>query len=188
MEGKRIFHLDSLNSNKNNKFIVSINNYKLHNGFHRLIFGVNKWIDFIYDGNDVEIKTDYDNLFGSLKIIGLENIKLYYEFLKLNKSYKTRTELLQLILVRYTKDDDYYLTTQNKLTKIQDEYLEFVYHASQNVPNSFIAKYIKSAQLPVIDRTLSIEEQLDYLKKHSLDNVAFNDDDLIYSDLFPLKV
>lgn len=34
---------------------------------------------------------------------------------------------------------------------------------------------------------MPIKEQLDYLKKHSLDNVGFYDDEMIYSDLFTNK-
>ena len=53
--------------------------------------------------------------------------------------------------------------------------------------NSFIARYIRSAQLPVIDIEISSEEQLNYLKTHALDNVNFYEDGLIYSDAFTNK-
>jgi len=41
--------------------------------------------------------------------------------------------------------------------------------------------------LPIIPTSISIEEQLDYLKSNALDNVNFNDAELIYSDLFANK-
>ncbi|NOX64553.1 MAG: DUF4369 domain-containing protein, partial [Chlorobi bacterium] len=184
LEGEKTTKVDSVFS-KNDIFKFDLSDK--HTGFYRLQLNKKHFLDFINDGKDVELKTNYKNIIDSLVIVNSESNKLYYEFLKLNKSYKTKTDLLQLILTRYPQDDDYYTITQKKLTEIQKDYLEFVNHTSQKTPNSFIARYIKSAQLPVIYGTLSINEQLDYLKKHSLDNVDFNDSEMIYSDLFTSK-
>lgn len=82
--------------------------------------------------------------------------------------------MFQLILARYPKDDDFYQTTKSKLKLIQEEYNYFVNVTSQENPNSFIAKYVQSAQLPIIDADISLEKQLNYLKSHSLDKVYFN--------------
>lgn len=184
LEGEKANQIDSVFS-QDGIFQFSIKG-KL-SGFYRLQFDNKHWIDFINNGKDVKVTTDYDNIIDSLKVIESESNKLYYEFLKLNKAYKTKTELLQLIIARYPQDDDYYITTQKKLFEIQNDYQQFVKITSQVDSNSFIAKYIKSAQLPQINGTLPIKEQLDYLKKHSLDNVDFNDDEMIYSDLFTNK-
>ncbi|MCX6174874.1 MAG: TlpA disulfide reductase family protein [Ignavibacteriales bacterium] len=110
---------------------------------------------------------------------------MYYSFIKLNKQYKIKTELLQLILTRYPKEDNYYKTTQDRLTQIQNEYIEFINVTAQASPSSFIAKYIKSAQLPVIDNI--VQPPLSYLKSHALDNVDFNNSSLINSDVFTNK-
>ncbi|MFC2140037.1 TlpA family protein disulfide reductase, partial [Bacteroidota bacterium] len=104
-----------------------------------------------------------------------------------SKSYKTKTEILQSILVRYPKDDGYYEITENKLHEVQSEYLQYVGKISQSELNSFVGRYIRSAQLPVISSEISIDKQLNYLKLHALDSVDFNDSGLIYSDLFTSK-
>ncbi|HSW55550.1 MAG TPA: TlpA disulfide reductase family protein, partial [Ignavibacteriaceae bacterium] len=84
-------------------------------------------------------------------------------------------------------EDDYYQTTKEKLNQVQEEYLYFVNVTAQINPNSFIARYVRSAQLPVVESEVPFDEQLLYLKTHSLDNVNFNDDGLIYSDAFTNK-
>jgi peroxiredoxin len=58
---------------------------------------------------------------------------------------------------------------------------------SQLNPNSYVARYLRSAQLPIVEAEIPFDEQLLYLKNHSLDDVNFNDDDLIYSDAFTNK-
>ena len=113
--------------------------------------------------------------------------KLYYEFVKHSKDYKAKSELLQLIVARYPEEDNYYQATKEKLIQVQEEYLYFVNVSAQANPNSFIARYVRSAQLPVVDHDIPADKYLVYLKTHALDNINFYDDGLIYSDAFANK-
>ena len=200
--GEKIFTVDTIISTNNNKFQFELSANTP--GFYRLSFNNNNqslqsraqtgWIDFIYDNEDIELETVANNIpaspagrLDSLKVIKSESNKIYYEFVRLNKDYKTKTELLQLILARYPKEDDYYQTTIEKLTQIQEEYLYFVNVTSRTNPNSFIARYVRSAQLPVVNSEIPFDEQLTYLKTYFLDNVNFYDNGLIYSDAFTNK-
>ena len=183
--GEKISFLDSINLNDKSQFQFNLNSK--HSGFYRLSLTNNKWIDFVYDGEEIEIKTDANNIIDSLNIIKSESNKIYYNFIKLNKDYKTKTELLWLLLTRYPKDDNYYKFTKEKLIQIQEDYVQFVNVTSQINPNSFIARYVRSAQLPVVDTETPPDKQIEYLKSHALNNVDFHDDDLIYSDAFTSK-
>jgi peroxiredoxin len=158
-----------------------------HPGFYRLALDNNRRVDFIYDNEDVELVTDSINIFDNLKVIKSESNKIYYDFVKLNKDYKTKTELLEIILANYPREDDYYQITKDKLRQLQNDYLYFVNVTSQVKPNSFIAKYVRTTQLPVIESDSSSNDQLLYLKTHALDKVNFNDDELVYSDAFTNK-
>jgi len=194
LSGEKISGVDSVNLNDG---VYKFSVVGEHNGIYRLTFNKNNkslqgkaqtgWIDFIYDNEDVEIKTEANSVLDSIKVIKSESNKIYYEFVKLNKDYKTKAELLQLILARYPKADDYYQTTKEKLLQIQEEYKYFINVTSQENSNSFIAKYVKSAQLPVVDIEIPTDKQLTYLKSDALDNVNFYDDGLIYSDAFTNK-
>jgi peroxiredoxin len=185
LSGEKSSFIDSIPAINNNTYQYNLSNN--HPGFYRLAFNNNSRIDFIYNSEDVEIITDAKNIIDSMKISKSESNKIYYEFVKLNKDYKTKTELLQLILANYPQSDNYYQTTKEKLNQIQEEYLYFVNVTAQSDPSSFIARYVKSAQLPVIDINIPFNEQLTYLKTHALDNVNFSDDALIYSDAFTNK-
>ncbi|MCB9250261.1 MAG: hypothetical protein H6613_17775 [Ignavibacteriales bacterium] len=123
----------------------------------------------------------------SLKVINSETNKFYYDYIRLNKTNKTKTDLLNLILARYPDDDAYYEATNNRLIEIQKEYFKFVNKTSQSEPSTFISRYISTSQLPIIPKNIEIDGQLDYLKSHSLDNVDFNDAGLIFSDAFTNK-
>jgi len=183
LSGENLSFVDSINVSEH-IFTFQINGEK---GFYRIIFDENKWLNFVYDGNDIRIKTDFNDILDSLKIVKSESNKLYYKFLKLNKDYKTKTELLNVILTHYPKDDEYYSISNSKLKSIQNEYKNFINVESQEKPNSFIARYIKSSQLPIIPENIGQQEQLNYLKNHALDNIDFDDAELISSDIFTNK-
>lgn len=186
VEGEKIIFIDSLKSENGIIFIES-GNYDFHIGFYRVILGDKIWIDFIYNGDDVEIQTDINNVTDSLIIINSEDNELYYQFVRLNKNYNTKLKRFRIDLARYKEGDKFYAPTREKLFAVQKDYLEFVNKTSQANPNSFVARYIKSAQLPVLDLEMDPQKQINYLQSHSLDNVNFNDGSLIYSTLFPNK-
>ncbi len=185
LSGEKQTFVDSISALTADQF--SFSNENLHTGFYRFSFDKHKAITFLNDGNDIEINADAENITESLHAISSQSNKLYYEFVHLNRDYKTKTELLQLIISRYPKNDDYYDLTKQKLNELQYDYQKFVNITSQKEPASFISRYIKSSQLPVLSTDVRQEEQLEYLKKHALDNVNFNDDELINSDCFTNK-
>lgn len=187
LSGEKTAKIDSVTSDVDGKIFYLSDPQKFHEGFYRLTFDTNKFVDFIYDGTNIELKTDANNVLDSMKVIESESNKYFYSFVRLNKTYKTKTELLHLILARYPKNDDFYNQTKKRINELQNEYLQFVNITSQENPNSFIAKYVRSAQLPVVDISTPIEKHLAYLKAHALDNVDFNNSFLINSDLFSNK-
>ena len=187
LSGEKMTMLDSSSLDVNGNIIYDASSRNLCTGIYRWVISGNKWLDFINDGKDVSLSTNTKNVLDSLRVVESGSNKLFYSFLKLDKAYKTKTELLQLILARYPKDDSYYSETKKRLNELQSEYLQFVNIKAQTDPASFVAKYIRSSQLPVIDSEIPIEMQLDHLKAHALDNVNFNDASLINSDLFTNK-
>ena len=185
LSGEKISFVDSISVDKNGEFEFNLD--KQNSGIYQLTFNSKTRLDFIYDNEDVQIETDADNILDSLRVISSGSNKIYYEFTRLNKDYKTKSELLQLMLSRYPEEDDYYHVTKEKLIRIQEDYLYFVNVTAQANPNSFIARYVRTARLPVVDINVPVENLLSWLKSHSLDNVNFNDKGLIYSDAFTNK-
>ncbi|MBA4406289.1 hypothetical protein C0389_03345 [bacterium] len=187
LSGEKTTLIDSVNSIDKGIFRFSIDKNKYHTGIYRLTFGQNKWMDFINDGGEISITTHSNNILDSLEVTHSESNKLFYIFLRLNKQYKTKTELLLLILSRYPRDDQFYLQTKNRLIELQNEYLQFVNYTSQMMASSFVAKYIRSSQLPAVDVSIQIDKQFAYLKAHALDKVDFNNSLLINTDLYSNK-
>lgn len=187
VSGERTTLLDSSIAVKGSSIHLSLPKDAVNPGMFRLILSPGAWIDFVNIGENVSLKTDARFLFDSMNVITSESNKLFYSFVKLNKAYKTKTELLQLILARYPKNDSYYSETKRRLNELQSEYTEFVNITSQENPDTFIAQYIKSAQLPVVDADIPMDKRLAYLKAHALEYVDFDNSRLVNSDVFANK-
>jgi peroxiredoxin len=188
LRGENFIKADSIYTNGKGEYKYTFAKNAGHPGFYRVIFQNNKWIDFVNDyGEDVSLRTDGNAMQDSLQKASSESNRIYYAFLKLNKQFKVKTDMLQFVLAKYPKDDEYYSTTKNKLAQLQQEYFHFVNVTAQKNPRSFIARYVKSVQLPAADTEIPVEKQLSYLKAHCLDKINFNDDDLINSDAFTNK-
>lgn len=187
VSGEKATLLDSLLNEDNGVFYHNNPSMFFHRGMYRVGFDGNKKIDFIYDGKDIEFQTTAADPVGAAKVNRSESNELFFAFLKLNKDYKTKSELLQLILSRYPKDDEFYTQAASRLAKLQTDYLTFVNDISQKNPGSFVARYIKSSQLPVVNAAVTQQEQLKYLRAHALNNIDFNEVELTYSDLYTNK-
>ncbi|HZW39385.1 MAG TPA: TlpA disulfide reductase family protein [Ignavibacteriaceae bacterium] len=155
-----------------------------HPGIYKLVFSKKNSISFFFDNSDlqIEIDTSYNSTFVNSK----ENNDAI-NFLKLNKEYSTKSELLRFVITNYTDKDDYLQITQNKLNEVQENYLNFLNVVSQKDSKSFVARYIKSSQLPIVQNSISNEDYLLKLKTHALDNINFQDEELIYSNVFTNK-
>lgn len=185
LRGEEADPVDSVKSTKPGVF--SFDGIKLHRGFYRLSAGKNKFIDFVFDKDEITLSTEASHVADSMIVLKSESNRLYYEFLRLTKEYKTKSELLRLVISRYPPNDDYYRQTKKHLDRIQEDYLYFANVTAQKNEELFIAKYIRSAHLPVIPPDLQPNKELDYLKAHALDNINFYTPELIYSDLFSAR-
>ncbi|MHC1738327.1 MAG: TlpA family protein disulfide reductase [Ignavibacteriaceae bacterium] len=185
LRGEEADPVDSVKSTEPGVF--SFDGTKLHRGFYKLSAGKNKFIDFVFDKEEVTLTTEASHIADSMVVLKSESNRLYYEFLRLTKEYKTKTELLRLVISRYPPNDDYYQQTKKHLDRIQEDYLYFANVTAQKNEDLFIAKYIRSAHLPVIPLDLQPNKELEYLKAHALDNINFYTTELIYSDLFSAR-
>lgn len=186
VQGESLTFIDTVYSSGKGQFEFNLKKETMP-GLFRVMFNKNSRFDFIFDNEDIEIKSEINHLLDSVKVVKSKSNALFYSFIKQNKEYKIKNELLQFILDRYPNNDEYYSTTVKTLTKLQDEYLYIVNMAVVENEGKFISKYIKSSQLPILPISLKNEERISYLRSKALDNVDFSDEALINSDVFTNK-
>lgn len=181
IKGNNFFFVDSIK--KSREDFTFPERDTLASGLYRLRFNDDTWLDFIYDKK--EEFSDFEN---SSSILESQSNKIYYQFLEYNNTYKIKSELLRYILYKYPERGDYYQLTVNELEKLNYNYLKFTTIDSQEKPNSFVARYIKSSQLSTFNPSFTYIEQQEYLHANALNKTDFHDSELIRSDCFTNKV
>lgn len=184
IKGESISRVDSAEYKDNSYSFTLDKNHPT--GLYRLIIG-DRWINFIFDHKDIEIHADMNHLTDSVKVIKSESNNLFFEFIRRNYAYKTKTQILLSVISQYPQNDDYYNVTVKKFKQLNMEYRNFIIKSSSKHPKSFVSRYIASSQLPVINPNSSLEDRLILLKSQSLNTVNFHDDELINSDVFTSK-
>ena len=179
--------IDSVKTNKNGnaKFIFSTK--ASYSGFYRLIFSNEKFLDIIFDREDICLTTSITNPFDSARFIKFNQNEKYYDFLKQEKNFQKKMELLLPLIDDYPKEDPFYISIENQFKKNQIDIDRKAEDIIAEFPNSFFSKVIKSKKMPIIDGKINAIERKEYLKAHFFDNIDFSDSTLIHSDIFTSK-
>ncbi len=115
VSGEKTALIDSSSSVNPGQFSYDLTGNSIKTGMYRLVFDGNKRLDFIFDQKDVNLSTGINDMIGNMQVNESESNRLFFDFIKLNKAYKSKSELLQLIVSRYPKDDKFYTQAAERL-------------------------------------------------------------------------
>ncbi|GAF05794.1 TlpA family protein disulfide reductase [Saccharicrinis fermentans] len=151
-------------------------------------------LDFIFNGEDIVIETDFNAPLDSAKDIeSLEN-QIWFEFLRKEKIYQEQVKELVMQINHFQKNDDTYYTLAKrteiigKYNKLQKDRDKLIASVTQNYPNLYASKLIKIKQEPFLNGNLSEQEREEVQKKHYFDNIDFSDESLMNSSAYTDKV
>jgi thiol-disulfide isomerase/thioredoxin len=184
LEGEKTFFIDSLSVGIDGIISFTMDESKRPSGIYRISIENKYSVDFLFAGEDVALETYSSAVSDSLRVISSETNRIYYQFREMTRSYKSKMDILMFVYARFPKNDTYYQTTLQRIAKLQSDYLQYIGEVAVRQPNTFIARYVETARLPVIPISVAPEEQLLWLKTHSLDNLNFKFTELIHSDAF----
>ncbi|MCK6615960.1 MAG: peroxiredoxin family protein, partial [Ignavibacteriaceae bacterium] len=187
IQGEKTEFVDSIRSAPNGDYTYQFNSSRHMKGLYRLQFDHRRFLNIVYDNEPVNAVINIDKLPEGVTITESASNVYYHRFIRKNKEFKTKTDILNYVLVKYPEKDEYFLRTLAETDKLQQEYQQFIQEAETALPNALITRYIRSAQLPRTDYTLPIDQQLQFLKSHLLDNIDFQDYQLIYTDVYANK-
>ncbi len=160
-----------------------------HTGMYRLVFGPNTWLDFVFNKENISLKTDFNSPVDSLKVLQSEENQLWSDYMNFYMNLNRKQELLSRLITMYEPGSAFYLEIQKELLNLQQTDPE---SASREIikqkPESYVARFLKVELSPTIPVGLSLDEELDYILSHFFDDVDFNDTDLRYSPPLMSKI
>ena len=181
--GDKNTKIDSVMSDTTGRIEFSLKN-DLPAGMYRMIFDKQTSLDFILNGEDVEMQTYLGALYDSLKILKSDENKEYFAFLREGNSYRRKFDLLAPVVNYFPQNDPFYDTVLKKYVSVQKQFLNFIDSLVQSNPGSYATKIIKVRKPLYYPPGLDEDGRREYAKQHYFDNVDFTDVALVRSNVY----
>ena len=160
-----------------------------YNGMYRLYFnGSKKFVDFIFNNENIILKTEYYYPMDSMKVISsVENI-IYYNFLRADMEFQMKLELLSPLMTYFPRSDSFYEKAKHKYSDTQDKREEYILKIEENYPDAFATSVLLFKRMPKLPATLTENEKYEFVRSHFFDKVEFTNPFLLRSDVYSSKI
>jgi len=161
---------------------------RFQNGMYRLRLDKDRFIDIIYNFENITLKTTYNELIDSLVFIQSTENQIYFEYLKERNQTEYKKELLDPLLSLYPPDDPFYKDIVEKYESLNDLYEKFVARQIENNKETFVARLIKMDHPPAVPVSLANQAKNEFLKVHFFDNMDFSDTSILRTNVISGKL
>lgn len=156
-------------------------------GLFRLSWGKDKFLDLVWNHEDIVFSTFAESPADSIKIFSSVENQLYYYYMRLDRMNQAKLEVLMPVIDFYPEKNQFYNqvvseyeTTQKRQEKILDS-------ISRLYPASYSVRIFRNQETPFLAAALSKENRINYLKQHFFDKTDFNDTLLLHSNSWANK-
>ena len=172
----------------NNFNIIFKGNEKLSEGIYILAGeNNNKLFEFIVtEKQKFKLKTDTSHFISNMKVIGSNENKLFFEYLKYNTKNYDETKALK---EKMSESPDSSEVLKNKIEIISNKLKEYKHNFIEEHPETFFSKVLLAMEDPVIPENIS-DKKLKFLhfKNHYWDNIDFTDSRLLRTPVLNNKI
>ena len=153
-----------------------------HPGLYRIVVGPNNFWDIIFNKEDIILKTHYSAPLDSLKVLESEENKLLNSYMSYFIDINRKAEAISRLMGLYDRGSGFYNALEKELMNLRMQDPEKISRdiISQH-PQTYVARFLKIEQNPVVPQGLGRQEEIDYLIDHFFDNIDFRDSAMIYS-------
>lgn len=173
-------------------------------GVYRVVLGKTKvaeimneppqQLDFIFNKEDVELETDFNEPFNSLEVIQSEENKVWFDYQRQATGFKEKIRELELEINsakgKETRSESerrslsQYIGQYNQL---QLDYDSVISAYADSHPNLFATKLIKMQREPFLDGNLSENQRKEIFKRDYFLRLDFSDEMLMNSSVYTEK-
>ncbi|MDA3904769.1 MAG: TlpA disulfide reductase family protein [Bacteroidales bacterium] len=145
-------------------------------------------IGFIYNNENVKIKSNYFSLQDSLQFTESRENKLYLQFFKKENEFQHKLALIDPIVNNFPKEDKYLTLSIEKYNTLQKEREKFIKNFITQNAGTFVAKIAEQYNSPFLDGNKSEKERVGTIKNEYLSYLNFQYPELIYSRIYTEKI
>lgn len=191
--GKGLYYADTANI-KNGT--VEFDGSKQKQGILALMLPGQRLLEFIYDGNDVQIETRYPDLMQNAKVKKSEENTIFLDYMKFMSSESKRANELVEKRNELEEGSDEYKTLGEQIDEISKGVKQYQKDLVKNNEGKFVSKLVHlsmDVEIPDFPRDdngdiIDSSFQYKYFKKHYWDHLDFNDDRLVRTPVFHNKL
>ena len=159
-----------------------------HAGMYKFVFKDDKFIDFIFNKENVEMETDMNNVQGNIHVIESKENKLYFDYLKALSMQRSKFDALQQLVDKYPAQDPFVKQVYYEYNDEKNSFKQFEDSLERANAATYAARVIRLKSEVLPDISLSSFERVQFKKTHWFDNTDFNDTLLIYSNGLTTKI
>ncbi len=181
--GEKNSFIDTVSPSKEGKVIFTFKpeNYP---GMYRVFLDKNLFFDVIYNKENIDIATDYGDIYNQLKVISSNENKLYYDFLRKGNDYRRKFDLLAPLNDYFPRTDSFFYEARTKYILVQADFLSYIDSIVTNYPDAWATKIIKLKKPLYYDPSLDEYGRQEYAVEHYFDHADFADVSLLRSNVY----
>ncbi|MFZ5942421.1 MAG: thioredoxin-like domain-containing protein [Bacteroidota bacterium] len=146
------------------------------------------FIEFLYDREDIGIFATYPDLKGSVRFSGSPQNSLYIEYKMNEEEYHKKLEVLNTLLDTYPARDEYYTFSVKYYEALQKARDAGLLAFEKNYPDTYLARLVESARMPLVPGDLDAEGRTTFLKEHFFDIASLSDPAMLTSPVYNKKI
>ena len=191
--GKGMYYADTAEI-KNG--IVEFNGAKQVPGILGLLLPGQKFFEFIYNNEEVQIETALPDFAGNMKVKKSEENKVFMAYVNFITTRKTTINQLIESRSKLKDSDDQFKKLTTRIDSINNEVVAYQNELMKNNPTKYVSKIVKMSidvfvpEAPKNDKGQIIDSnfRFKYFRSHYWDNIDLNDDRLVNTPVFHNKL
>ncbi len=180
--GYRNTTIDTAIIDKSGDFEFNLSD-KDYTGFYRVKFADRKYVDVIFNKENISFSSVYDYLNDSLKITGSKENAIFHEYKMEREKNQSLLDMLNQYLHEYPVAEPFYKKIQEEFIRINKEEENYINNLVKKNAGMYAVRVIKSDQNPMPPVDMPEAQKVNYVKQHFLDAIDFSDSTLIKSAL-----
>jgi len=179
--GEKNTVVDSARTDASGAFSFSLPS-SLSPGMYRLNWSKDKFIDLVYNRENIRLQTHAEHPGDSLRILESAENSLFYSFTAIDRTNKMKMELLQPVIDYYPQQDTFYAQASTEYETVQKNQEAILDSLKKTNPGSYTIRLFELYHTPYLPAALPAEFRLTFLKQHYFDRTDFSDTALLRSN------
>lgn len=175
---------------------VQFDGSKQKPGMLALLLPEQKYFEFLLNGEEVVMETDYADLMGNLKVKKSEENKIFLEYINFLSSNKLEANALNEKRKSLAEGTDEYKAITQQLESISKRVVDYQKNLITTHPQKLVSKVVKMSmdieipEAPVDESGKPIDSlfKFHYYRDHYFDNFDLNDDRIVNMPIFHSKL